>query len=80
MQGEVLTYKEEQSISKELHESWLLRQEVVANRFDASKGLGNPCSGDVSPRRGNKLRRQMVVVAGKKGTTSFVFVHGSIRP
>ena len=69
MQGEVLAYKEEKSIPKELHECWC-QESVVASRYDASKGLKNPCSGDVSPRRGNTKRRQMVVVAGKKGTTS----------
>ena len=46
MQCEVLTHKEEQSISKELHESG--HQVVVTCKFVASKDLGSPCSGDVS--------------------------------
>ena len=67
MQGEVLTYKEEKSIPKELHESWC--QEVDANNYDASKGLGNPCSGDIF-HGGVKIKETDGSGCGQKGTTS----------
>ena len=46
MQAKILDYQEEQSIAKELHECGC--QEVATCRYDASKDLGSPCSGDVS--------------------------------
>ena len=41
-----LVIKKNKAFRKEVQESWC--QEVVSCRYDASKDLGSPCSGDVS--------------------------------
>ena len=43
-------------------------KKFVTCRYDASKNLGSPCSGDASFAK-VKLRRQMPTAAGKKSTT-----------
>ena len=78
VQGEVLTYKEEQSIPKELHESWCPRS-CCCERYDASKGLGDSMRGDVS--HGEETKKETDGSGcGQKRYDLPVFVHGSIRP
>ena len=77
MQCEVLNHKEEQSISKELHESGC--QEVVTCRFGASKGLGSPCSG-MFPTERVKIETTDGSCSKQKEYDLIVLVHGDIRP
>ena len=77
VQREVLNHKEEQSISKELHESG--GQEVVMRGYDASKDLGSPCGGDVSHGE-VKIKEANGGCCGLKEYDLPSFDYGSVRP
>ena len=76
VQSEILAHQEEQSLPKELHESG--GQEVATCGYDASKGLGNPSSGDVSHGE-VKIEETGGSCCWHKEDDLPVSVHGSVR-
>ena len=72
VQSEILDYKEEQKPSRKFNEGWC--QEVVTCRYDASKDLGSPCSGKMSPTE----RLNIEETDGSREYNLPVILHGSI--